>query len=202
MSQLQFQDYSADETATSFADIMLPVPIPKLFTYRIPRNVVEKVAIGYRVIVQFGNKKILTGVVAKIHQTPPTAYEARYLIEVLDNEPVLTGQQLKLLKWVADYYLCTIGEVLNIALPSGLKLSSESNIQLHPEFEEISQQHVFTEKEELLINSLKERKTLSYSEAAEAIAVKDIHRLLKPLLERKIVLLFEEVKEKFQPQKG
>ena len=125
MSQLTFQEYEAEERTTCFADVILPVPIPKLFTYRIPRSLEPVAAVGYRVIVQFGTKKVLTGIIGKLHQEPPKEYEARYIIELLDEQPVVTPIQLKLFGWVASYYMCTIGEVLNIALPSGLKLSSD-----------------------------------------------------------------------------
>lgn len=201
MSQLQFQEYDHDEGITSFAEVMLPVPIPKLFTYRIPRTLSGQVAIGHRVIVQFGTKKILTGVIANLHHTPPKEYEARYIISLLDETPMVDALQLKLFHWVADYYLCTIGEVMNAALPSGLKLSSESNIQLHPNFEEMLEGHILTEKEEQLIRVLQEKKSITYSEAATAIATKNIHQLLKALLDKQIILIYEEVKEKFQPKK-
>lgn len=210
MSQLKFQDYDSEGSITTFADVILPVPIPKLFTYRIPRALEKEAAIGHRVIVQFGKKKILTGVIGKLHHQPPKEYEARYIFELLDTTPIVNPIQLKLFHWISEYYLCTIGEVLNIALPSGLKLSSESNIQLHPDFEVLNsgdasendiQEIIFTEKEALLINALKEKKSISYSEAANLLSVKNVHQYLKSLLERNIILIYEEVKEKFQPKK-
>lgn len=201
LSQLQFQDYEQEEDTTSFADVMLPVPIPKLFTYRVPRALAGQATIGHRVVVQFGTKKILTGIIAKVHQTPPTVYEARYLIALLDDTPMVNALQLDLFSWMANYYLCTIGEVMNVALPSGLKLSSESNIQLHPEYEDKLQDLVLSEKEEQLVEVLNEQKSISYSEAATLLSVKNIHQLLKSLLDKEVVLIYEEVKEKFQPKK-
>ncbi len=207
MSQLSFQEYEADERFTLFADVILPVPIPKLFTYRIPRSLESAAAIGHRVIVQFGSKKILTGVIGKLHKEPPKEYEARYIIELLDEQPIVTPIQLKLFHWISEYYLCTIGEVLNIALPSGLKLSSESNIQLNPDFEvsmttDPEQPHGdFNENELRIIRTLKEKKSLSYSEIGDLLGVKNIHQQLKSLLERNIIIIYEAVKEKFQPKK-
>lgn len=210
MSQLKFQDYNEEGHITIFADVILPVPIPKLFTYRIPRALEKAAAVGHRVIVQFGSKKILTGVIGKLHQNPPKEYEARYIIELMDQVPIVNPIQLKLFKWVSEYYLCTIGEVLNIALPSGLKLSSESNIQLHPDFE-ISNvnpnldlempKEILSEKDLLLIDILRDKKSITYSEAATLLSVKNVHQHLKSLLERNIILIYEEVKEKFQPKK-
>lgn len=201
MSQLQFQDQVHDERITSFADVVLPVPIPKLFTYRIPKELKEQIAIGHRVVVQFGKKKILTGIVAALHQQAPKEYEARYIITLLDDVPMVKEHQLALFEWLADYYLCTIGEVLNAALPSGLKLSSESHIQLHPNYKKKLEDYSVNEKEALLIEVLEEKKALSYSEASNIIHTKNIYHFLKALLSEQIVLVYEEVKEKYQPKK-
>lgn len=201
MSQLQFQDQVHDEQITSFADVVLPVPIPKLFTYRIPKELKEQIAIGHRVVVQFGKKKILTGIVAALHQQAPKEYEARYIIMLLDDVPMVKEHQLALFEWLAEYYLCTKGEVLNAALPSGLKLSSESHIQLHPNYKKKIESITISEKEALLIEALNEKKALSYSEASELIGTKNIYHFLKTLLNEQIVLVYEEVKEKYQPKK-
>jgi primosomal protein N' (replication factor Y) len=133
-----------DETVTRFVEIILPVPIPKLFTYRVPVALGDKVRAGQRVIVPFGPKKILTGVIVNVHETPPRDYEAKYVLELLEETEVIGDQQFKLYNWMASYYMCTPGEVLNAALPAGLKLSSESMIQLHPSFDEETTQFDFS----------------------------------------------------------
>ena len=126
------------ERTTLFADMLLPVPIKNLFTYRVPFELNDQIDIGYRAIVQFGRKKILTGIVAKIHEQPPRVYEAKYIMDLLDDRPMIESKQLQLFEWIADYYMATIGEVYNVGMPSGLKLSSESKIQLNPEFDFLS----------------------------------------------------------------
>ena len=113
---------------TLFADLLLPVPIPKLFTYRIPIHFNSLVQPGQRVIIQFGDRKIITGIIMKLHHEPPKEYEAKYILEVLEDYAVLKDTQLKFFQWMADYYVCTVGEVLNAALPSGLKLSSSLSL--------------------------------------------------------------------------
>ena len=122
MDQLELNVPTPDTRVTYFVDVILPVPIPKLFTYRLPYQLNNRVEIGQRVVVQFGPRKILTGIIGKIHQNPPTKYEARYTLELLDDRPSVNFQQLKLFQWIADYYMCTLGEVINVAIPSGLKL--------------------------------------------------------------------------------
>ena len=118
-----------------FVDVILPVPIPRMFTYKVPAALQAQLQIGARVLVQFGKKKILTGIVGKAHHTPPQIYEAKPVLDVLDAHPSVTALQIRFWGWMASYYCCHIGEVMGAALPSGLRLSSESKLQLHPEFD-------------------------------------------------------------------
>lgn len=185
--------------ATYFAEILLPVPIPKLFTYRVPLELNTKISIGQRAIVQFGDRRILTGIIATLHEQPPTEYEAKYILELLDVEPVVHAQQLSFYQWIADYYMCTGGEVLNAALPSGLKLSSESMVQLHPAFDWEETLFEFSEKETLLLKHLASG-PMSYSEISTLLGVKHIYSILKSLSSKESIILFEEVKDKFKPK--
>ncbi|MCU0440002.1 MAG: primosomal protein N' [Raineya sp.] len=187
------------ERVTLFVDVILPIPIPKLFTYRIPFELNEIVQVGSRAIVQFGNKKVLTAVIAKIHQIPPQHYQAKYILELLDTEPLVTQKQLDLFAWMADYYLCTIGEVMNIALPSGLKISSQSMIELNPNSN--PEEFELTEKETKLLGILKEKKALAYQEAAVFLELKNIYHIIKSLTEKELIIVYEEVKERYQPKK-
>ncbi len=181
-----------------FADIILPIAIPKLLTYRIPGELSELIARGSRVIVPLGPKKILTGLVEKIHTVPPS-YVTKDIMDVLDEAPVVNPIQLKFFHWLADYYLCTVGEVMQLALPTGFKLSSQSKIQLHPEL--ALSNECFSDKEQALIQELKRRPDLTYTEAAAVVGQKSVHQLVKALLQKKAILLFEEVREKYIPKK-
>ncbi len=187
------------DKGTFFAEIVLPVPIPKLFTYRVPSALNEVVKKGQRVIVPFGQKKILTGIIAHLHHQPPKDYEAKYVLDVLDASEVIYEQQFALYQWIADYYMCTLGEVVQVALPSGLKLSSESMVQVRPGFDLEETDFDFSEKERLLLDRLK-ADTLSYTEAAKLLGTKSIYHILKSLASKEAIILFEEVKEKFKPK--
>ena len=184
---------------TFFAEIILPVPIPKLFTYRIPSILNDTAKVGMRVIVQFGQKKILTGIIANLHQQPPKEYEAKYILELIDEIEIVGDRQFSLYQWMATYYMCTLGEVINAALPSGLKLSSESRVQLHPNFNREEAAFDFSEKEHMLLNRLR-HDTLSYTEVAKFLGSKNIYSLLKSLASKEAIILFEQVKEKFKPK--
>ncbi|HPH47423.1 MAG TPA: DEAD/DEAH box helicase family protein, partial [Chryseolinea sp.] len=188
-----------EQTDTFFAEILLPVPIPKLFTYRVPNTLKDKLLVGQRAIVQFGDRKVMTGIVANVHHQPPKDYEAKYILDLLDDFPAVTDLQFKLFQWIADYYLCTVGEVMQAALPSGLKLSSESMVQLHPAFNLEESNLLFSEKEIILLKHL-DGESLPYSDIAKLLGVKHIYSLLKSLVSKEAILLFEEVKEKYKPK--
>nr|WP_208493021.1 primosomal protein N' [Spirosoma utsteinense] len=180
--------------------MILPIPVPRLFTYRVPREMAEVLKIGARVIVPFGknNGRVFTAVVARLHNSPPTNYQARYITEVLDEYPLVTGYQLELFRWMAEYYMCCVGEVMNIALPSGLKISSQSKVQINPDFD---YPELLTEFEDTLLTELKKQQALSYDELVRlAGAGTNIPALIKSLVGKKAIIVFEEVREKYIPK--
>ncbi len=179
--------------------MLLPVPIDRLFTYRVPMALNDRIRRGQRAIVPFGTKKVLTGVVTHIHEQPPRDYEAKYVLDVLDDHEIIYSPQFDLYLWMAAYYMCAPGEVLQAALPSGLKLSSESMIQLHPAFDIDHPAFDFSEKEWLLLEQL-QQESMSYTAATKLLGGKSIHHLLKSLAAKDAIILFEEVKEKYKPK--
>ena len=189
---------SAHAQQGTFADLILPVPLPKLLTYRVPKPFSALVARGSRVIVPLGPKKVLTGLVEKLHTQVPS-YPTKEVIDVLDETPVVNPTQLRFFHWLANYYLCTVGEVMLAALPNGLRLSSQSKIQLHPELNRAATR--FAEQEQRLIAVLQRRPDLTYAEAATVVGQQSIHALIKSLLRKQAILLFEEVREKYTPKK-
>lgn len=184
---------------TLFAEVLLPVPVPRLFTYRIPFDLNENVQIGQRAIVQFGDRKIVTGLIFRLHEEPPKDFEAKSVLELLDDFPSVNEVQLQVFQWMADYYMCTLGEVMNAALPAGLKLSSESMVQIHPAFNLEESTLDFSEKEVMLLKRLAQG-TMTYSEIAKFLGVKFIFSILKSLSGKEAIILFEEVREKYKPR--
>ncbi|WP_194777800.1 replication restart helicase PriA [Pararhodonellum marinum] len=190
----------ATEKVSLFADVILPVPIPKMFTYRIPRQMEEQIGIGFRVIVQFGKKKILTGIIGKVHQKPPAAYEAKPILEILDEQAIVNPLQIRFWSWMSEYYCCQIGEVMNAALPSGLKLSSESKIQLHPYFDPEDTPLELDDREIILLDALAHKEELSFEDCGLLLGLKSPHPIIKSLVIKEAVLVYEQVKEKYSPK--
>jgi primosomal protein N' (replication factor Y) len=200
LSQLELNEPNAIERITYFTDVILPIPVPKLFTYRVPFELNENIGIGLRVIVPFGQRKVLTGVIAKVHKMPPKDYEAKYILDILDLDPSINSTQINFFEWMASYYMCTVGEVLNIALPSGLKISSESRVQLHPAFDLVYSGYPLSDNETTIIEILEERESLSYNEISEITGLKTIYSLIKSLVRKECIIIYEEIKEKYKPK--
>src|SRR5271155_4812225 len=118
-----------------FADVILPLALPNLFTYRIPPQHEHDVIAGKRVVVQFGKQKIYSVLVKKVHDNAPAHYEAKEILQVLDERPVVNTKQFELWDWMSNYYMAYMGEVMNCALPSALKLQSETKIFLNEDVE-------------------------------------------------------------------
>jgi primosomal protein N' (replication factor Y) len=200
MQQLQIHTSNSTESNTLFADVILPVPIPKAFTYKIPEELNDALQIGYRVIVPFGKHKVITGIIKTIHREAPEQYEARDILDILDTEPIVNPLQIELMQWIADYYMCTIGEVMNNMIPTGLKLSSESRVQLNPNFNNTDSEFELSTQETTILNNLQNDNTLSYKEIGQLLNLKNIYRLIKSLVSKEAIIIFEEIKEKYKPK--
>jgi primosomal protein N' (replication factor Y) (superfamily II helicase) len=188
--------FSEEDKVTFFVDVILPVPVPNLYTYRAPFHMNDLLQVGARVIVEFGKQRVLTAVIARIHQMPPQKYTAKYILELLDEQPIVTSGQLTLFEWMSSYYMCHIGEVMNAALPSGMKISSESRLQYNQEFDI---NLPLTDEEALLLDTIKKHQSLSYEEAENLMGQK-IYKVVKSLIGKRALLVFEEVKEKYKPK--
>ncbi|WP_223815782.1 replication restart helicase PriA [Adhaeribacter rhizoryzae] len=201
-NQLEFNpaELLPAERITLFADVILPLPLPKLYTYRVPFEMNDEVMVGVRVIVQFGMKKVLSCIVAAVHQNPPQGYQAKYILEVIDEKPVVTHEQLRIFNWIAEYYMCTIGEVINAALPSALKLSSESRIQLHPQFNPEESTFPFSTHEEKIIFALQQNAALTFTEVGNLLQITHFHKIIKSLIQKQAIIIFEEIAEKYTPK--
>ncbi len=186
-------------TDTIFAQVLLPLPVPLNYTYRVPQEWNDFIQIGQRVVVQFGVKKIYAGIVVDFSDVPPEKYEASYIIEILDDEPLITPSQLKFWQWIASYYMCYTGDVMAAALPAGFRLQSESVLVLNPEFDE-TQELEMDEKEWLILAALHKKKELKIEQAAEAVGLKSPMKYIKSLYQRGIILMHEEVKENYRPK--
>lgn len=183
---------------TLFADVILPIAIHQVFTYRIPFELNENVFPGIRVVVPFGKSKLLTGIVTSVHETIPTVYQAKYIEYVLDDSPIITKNQFQLWQWISNYYMAPIGDVMNAALPANFKLASETKIVLHPDFD--MSKVKLDERQFQIIEALQIREVLDLKEISEIVGIKTIQPIIKTLIDLKAVMSLEEMSEKFTPK--
>jgi primosomal protein N' (replication factor Y) len=180
-----------------YADVILPLALSKLYTYSVPPELQNSVIPGIRVVVQFGKKKIYTAVIFRLHIEPPAEYTTKDIISVIDTMPVLNEHQLRLWQWIANYYMCSLGEVMKAALPAGLKLESETRIIMNPDFDSYSE---LNEKEYQLVSLLENKKAVSVNEASTILNIRHPSQLVNTLMLKKAVIVEEELKETYKPR--
>jgi primosomal protein N' (replication factor Y) len=187
---------------TYFVDVVLPLAVPNLYTYRVPYDWNNSIAVGKRVVVQFGRGKLYSALVRNIHENPPKKYAAKYIDSILDEQPIVNTKQFELWDWMSNYYMCNIGDVMVAALPGGLRLASETKIVLNPDYsKKIADINLkISDKEVLIIDALEVRNMLSLNDVSEIIEQKTVYPVIKLLIEKGIVLIQEELKEKFKPK--
>jgi primosomal protein N' (replication factor Y) len=184
------------ERQTFFVNVVLPLAISKAYTYRVPQNLANNIAIGKRVVVQFGRNRVYTAIIFSISDKAPVGYEAKYILDVLDEFPIVTAQQLALWEWMSAYYLCTLGEVMQAALPSALKLASETKVTLNTDSE--YDKSTLTDKEFLLLDALEIQPVLAISEIVKILDQKMVFPILRALLDKGIITISEELTEKYR----
>lgn len=181
-----------------YADVLVPLPLPNLLTYA-TEGVEDALEVGMRVVVQVGARKRYTGVVCRLHQDAPKGYAARAMDAVVDDRPVVTPGQLRMWEWMAGYYMCTRGEVMAAALPSGLKLSSQTRLVVHPEAN-VDDLRSMAPQAQVLFDAIELRKGLQLSEAAEVLDVKHPQRWVNQLVQAQLIVSEEEWKERYKPK--
>ncbi|WP_396634231.1 primosomal protein N' [Maribacter sp. R86514] len=182
----------------NFINVILPIPLEKSFTYSVTAEEAALLQPGMRVAVPFGKSKIYTGVVQSIHQNPPEVYEAKEIHQLLDDYPIVNPIQLKHWEWIASYYMCTLGEVVRSALPSAFLLESETLVLRNTEYE-IDETNLLDD-EFLVFEALQHQTILKVQEVSAIIERKNVLPILQRLLEKKVIVLKEEVYEQYKPK--
>ena len=180
-----------------YVDVILPLPLPKYFTYSLPDECAEEVEIGCRVIVPFGRKKFYTAIVRNVHYCAPTEYEVKDISALLDASPILLSTQFKFWEWLADYYLCTQGDVYKAALPSGLKLESETIVEYNLDFEADAP---LPEREQRILDLLAVDAQQSVTKLEKDSGIKNILTAIKSLLDKEAIFVKEELKRTYKPK--
>ncbi|SFD37096.1 replication restart helicase PriA [Algibacter pectinivorans] len=181
-----------------FIDVIIPIPLQKLFTYSITAAEANFLKVGMRVAVPFGKSKIYTGVVFNIHENAPAAYEAKDIEQILDESPVVNEYQLKLWHWISEYYMCTMGDVMRAALPSAFILESETVITKNNV--NTIDESILKDDEFLVYEALHHQSSLKIHDIASILDKKNVLPVIKRLIEKEAITVEEEVYEKYKPK--
>lgn len=181
-----------------YVKVILPFALEGTFTYSIPNELEGSIQTGYRVLVQFGQKRIYAGIVAELLMEPDSDLRLKPVLAVLDDAPLLNDKQLYFWQWLHKYYLCPIGDVMRAALPSAFKLSSESIFFLTDQFE--IDKTELDEKAFAICELLLEKKELSLSELEQKSGMKNVWKTIQNLLKRGLLSAEENVQAKYKPK--
>lgn len=180
-------------------DVVLPLAVTQYFTYKVPEEFSSDVAPGKRVIVPFGKQRIFAALIKNVRTVAGLTDDYKTVQSVLDENAIVNSFQFQLWDWISEYYLCQVGEVMNAALPPGLKLQSETKVTLNPAFDPEGME--MDSSEQLLHETLLSRQEMRIDEVAEVLRKKSVHLLLKRMLEKGMVILSEEIEERYKPKK-
>ncbi|MFK5973827.1 MAG: primosomal protein N' [Flavobacteriaceae bacterium] len=181
-----------------FITVILPIPIEKLFTYSVSEAEADFLEPGMRVAVPFGKTKIYTGLVLEINTSAPTVYEAKEIHQILDEYPIVNAIQLKHWRWIANYYMCTIGEVFRSAVPGIFLLESETLV-LRNDTVEVDETDL-KDDEFLVYEALQHQSSLRIHEVGTIIDRKNVLPVLNRLLDKNVILFKEEIYEQYKPK--
>lgn len=182
-----------------FAEVILPLPLYSTFTYSIPDGM-EGVVTGSRVLVQFGRRKFYTAIVAALHNQPPEGYDVKPISSLLDPTPIVRFPQLKLWQWIADYYLCSPGDVYKAAIPTGLKPESTTFLTINPDCDLLEITGSLREEEAGIIQLIASEKKISISDIQTRTEIPNAATYIKPLLESGVLEVAETVVERYRPK--
>ena len=181
-----------------FIEAILPLSLPKTFTYSVSEAEYHYIKIGMRVAVPFGKNKIYTALVVDIHQIPPTLYEAKEIHQILDEKPIVNEFQIKHWNWISTYYMCTIGDVFRCAMPSGFILESETIISQKKETELVEAE--LSDDEFLIYEALQHQSSLKVQDVMAILNKKNIFPIIQKLLNKNVLSLQEEMIEEYKPK--
>ncbi|MCL7754970.1 primosomal protein N' [Polaribacter sp. Z022] len=180
-----------------YIDVILPIPIQKTFTYSVTEDEANFLQKGMRVAVSFGKSKMYAALVFNIHQTKPTLYEAKDIHQILDETPLVNELQLKHWQWIANYYMCSLGDVYRASLPSAFLLESETIINKNDAFTE---EDILADDEFLIFEALQHQSQLTIHQVVAILGKKKVMPIVNSLIKKTAITIKEEIYEQYKPK--
>lgn len=181
----------------AFVEVILPLALPKLYTYSMPESVKQEVMPGVRVVVPFGKKKLYSAIVYRVHSNAPESYKTKDVIQVIDSKPLVSEMQISFWEWMASYYMCTIGEVMRAALPSALKMESETIVSMG---DIAAIESFLPEAEAAVLASVDSEKGTTIQQLISKVDTPKAMGAIKSLLDKKVLTIYESIEPAFKPK--
>ena len=181
-----------------FVEVILPLSLPKTFTYSVSEAEYDYIKIGMRLAVPFGKTKIFTALVLNLHQNAPNLYDAKEIHQILDEIPIVNQLQINHWLWIADYYMCNIGDVYRGAMPSALLLESETIVSQKNDL--FVDQSKLTDDEFLVYEALQQQSSLKVQDIMKILNRKNILPIIHKLMDKNILIIQEEINEVYKPK--
>lgn len=182
-------------TSQLYADVILPLALQATYTYSVPFEMEKMIQPGVRVVVSFGQRRLYSALVYRVHTEKPQVQQVKDILQVIDTTPIVLPSQYKLWEWLAEYYMCSLGEVMKAALPSGLKMESDTYIA-SGEFDEID----LSDEEMTLIHLLGQKRKLTIQQLTQKSGLKHPMSVIKSMLERKLLFITEDIESDYRPK--
>ena len=186
------------KTPQYFIDALLPLALPKAYTYCITSKEKEFLGQGFRVAVPFGKQKIYTAIVSRIHQVAPQTYEPKSIVMIMDEAPVVTSTQLNFWKWMSSYYMCTQGEIFRASLPAALMIESQSVLVKKEASKD--QLNTLSDTQYLVYEAL-QKQSLTLDEISQITDLKRVMPLVLDMIDKNAAMIHQRLEEKFKPKK-
>ncbi len=181
-----------------FVEVLLPLALPRTYTYALPESLQKNIAVGKRVEVQFGSRRIYSGIVKSIHNNKPEITKIKELLSVIDEQPIIQPSQFQFWEWISKYYCCYEGEVMNAALPSGFKLESESKVCFNYSFG--TDFSSLDDDEYIVAEALTVKSELDINDIQKLLNKKSVRKILNSLLAKNVIKLKEEMVQRYKPR--
>ncbi len=178
-----------------YVDVILPLALQRLYTYSVLEEHAHEVEVGKRVVVQFGKKKLYSAIIHRVHDQAPEKYQTKDILQVIDEQSIVSQEQIRFWEWMADYYMCSLGEVMKAALPSGLKMESETFICKNDN-EDLS----LSENEEILLRFLTDDKKVSIQDLVSSLDLPNPMGVIKSLLDKQAIAINETIESVYKPK--
>ena len=175
----------------------MPIPIQKTFTYAVTEDEAKFLQKGMRVAVSFGKTKLFTGLVFEIHQNAPTLYEVKEIHQILDDTPLVNDIQLKHWQWIANYYMCSLGDVYRASLPSAFLLESETIIYKNEAF---NNEETLEDDEFLIFEALQHQSQLTIHQVVDILGKKKVMHIVNALIKKSAIYIKEQIYEQYKPK--